>query len=108
MFFILFFIFASLSFFWFILSSKKLSGMANDYVKINYTEQWQEYESKARLMKAKPNSIVFYSIKKGNLSTIDDDVLKSFKKKHQYLVVLLCLSPWLSSLLAQFIVYLSK
>ena len=82
--------------------------MANDYVKINYTEQWQEYESKARLMKAKPNSIVFYSIKKGNLSTIDDDVLKSFKKKHQYLVVLLCLSPWLSSLLAQFIVYLSK
>ena len=108
MFFILFFIFASLSFFWLILSSKKLSGMANDYVKINYTEQWQEYESKARLMKAKPNSIVFYSIKKGNLSAIDDDVLKSFKKKHQYLVALLCLSPWLSSLLAQFIVYLSK
>ncbi|TGV19813.1 hypothetical protein E5N72_06915 [Pseudoalteromonas sp. MEBiC 03607] len=82
--------------------------MANDYVKNNYAEQWQEYESKAQLMKAKPNSMVFHSIKKGELSAVDDDVLKSFKKKHQYLVALLCLSPWLSSLLAQFIVYLSK
>ena len=82
--------------------------MANDYVKINYTEQWQEYESKARLMKAKPDSMVIHSIKKGELSAIDDDVLKSFKKKHHYIVALLCLSPWLSSLLAQFIVYLSK
>ncbi len=82
--------------------------MANDYVKINYTEQWQEYESKARLMKAKPDSMFIHSIKKGELSAIDDDVLKSFKKKHHYIVTLLCLSPWLSSLLAQFIVYLSK
>jgi len=108
MFFILFLIFTSLSFFWFILSYKKLGGMVNDYVKINYTEQWQAYENKARLMKAKPDSMVIPSIKKGELSAIDDDVLKSFKKKYQYLVALLCLSPWLSSLLAQFIVYLSK
>ncbi|MCF2846141.1 hypothetical protein NH514_08135 [Pseudoalteromonas sp. ACER1] len=108
MFFILFLFFTSLSFFWFILSSKKLSGMANEYVKTNYTELWQTYESQARLMRTKPDSMVIHSIKKGELSAIDDAVLKSFKKKHQYLVVLLCLSPWLSSLLAQFIVYLSK
>ncbi|MEJ6496415.1 hypothetical protein [Pseudoalteromonas lipolytica] len=108
MFFILFLIFASLSFLWFMLSYKKLCGMANEYVKTNYTEQWQAYESKARLMKVKPDSMVIHSIKKGGLSAEDDDVLKSFMKKHQYLVVLLCLSPWLSSLLAQFIVYMSK
>ena len=108
MFFILFLFFTSLSFFWFILSSKKLSGMANEYVKTNYTELWQTYESQARLMRTKPDSMVIHSIKKGELSAIDDAVLKSFKKKHQHLVVLLCLSPWLSSLLAQFIVYLSK
>ncbi|RJF34679.1 hypothetical protein [Pseudoalteromonas gelatinilytica] len=108
MFFILFLIFTSLSFFWFILSYKKLGVMVNDYVKINYTEQWQEYENKARLMGVKPNSIVFHSVKKGELSAIDDDVLKNFKIKYQYLVALLCLSPWLSSMLAQFIVYLSK
>ncbi|MEL7479102.1 MAG: hypothetical protein AAGJ17_09505 [Pseudomonadota bacterium] len=108
MFFILFLIFTSLSFFWFILSYKKLGGMVNDYVKINYTEQWQEYENKARLMGVKPNSIVFHSVKKGELSAIDDGVLKSFKKKHHYIVTLLCLSPLLSSYLSEFIVYLNK
>ena len=108
MFFISFFVFVSLSFVWCIACHKRLAVMANDYVKNNYAEQWQEYESKAQLMKVKPNSMVIHSIKKGELSAIDDGVLKSFKKKHQYLVALLCLSPWLSSLLAQFIVYLSK
>ena len=108
MYFILLIVFSAISLTWFFLRYKKLSIEANNYVKTNYTEQWQTYESQARLMKAKPNSMVFHSIKKGELSAIDDDVLKSFKKKHQYLVTLLCLSPWLSSLLAQFIVYLSK
>ncbi|MBN4057359.1 hypothetical protein JYT73_00740 [Pseudoalteromonas haloplanktis] len=108
MYFILLIVFSAISLTWFFLRYKKLSIEANNYVKIYYTEQWQAYESKARLMKAKPDSMVIHSIKKGELSAIDDDVLKSFKKKHQYLVVLLCLSPWLSSLLAQFIVYLSK
>ncbi|MGB0841627.1 MAG: hypothetical protein ACPGRR_05130 [Pseudoalteromonas shioyasakiensis] len=108
MYFILLIIFSAISLTWFFLRYKKLSIEANNYVKTNYTEQWQTYESQARLMKAKPNSMVFHSIKKGELSAIDDDVLKSFKKKYQYLVALLCLSPWLSSLLAQFIVYLSK
>ena len=108
MYFILLIVFSAISLTWFFLRYKKLSIEANNYVKTNYTEQWQTYESQARLMKAKPNSMVFHSIKKGELSSVDDDVLKSFKKKHQYLVVLLCLSPWLSSLLAQFIVYLSK
>ena len=108
MYFILLIIFSAISITWFFLRYKKLSIEANNYVKSNYTEQWQTYESQARLMKAKPNSMVFHSIKKGELSAIDEDVLNSFKKKHQYLVALLCLSPWLSSLLAQFIVYLSK
>jgi len=108
LYFILLIVFSAISLTWFFLCYKKLSIEANNYVKTNYTEQWQAYESKARLMKAKPDSMVIHSIKKGELSAIDDDVLKSFKKKHQYLVVLLCLSPWLSSLLAQFIVYLSK
>ena len=108
MYFILLIVFSAISLTWFFLRYKKISIEANNYVKTNYTEQWQEYESKARLMKAKPDSMVFHSIKKGELSAIDDDVLKSFKKKHQYLVALLCLSPWLSSLLAQFIVYISK
>ncbi|WP_335989228.1 hypothetical protein [Pseudoalteromonas sp. CH_XMU1449-3] len=108
MYFILLIVFSAISLTWFFLRYKKLSIEANNYVKTNYTEKWQTYESQARLMKAKPNSMVFHSIKKGELSAVDDDVLKSFKKKHQYLVALLCLSPWLSSLLAQFIVYLSK
>ena len=108
MFFILFLFFTSLSFFWFILSSKKLCVIANEYVKTNYTEQWQAYENKARLMGVKPNSIVFHSVKKGELSVIDDGVLKSFKKKHHYIVTLLCLSPLLSSYLSEFIVYLNK
>jgi hypothetical protein len=108
LYFILLIIFSAISITWFFLRYKKLSIEANNYVKTNYTEQWQTYESQASLMKSKPNSMVFHSIKKGELSAIDDDVLKSFKKKHQYLVALLCLSPWLSSLLAQFIVYLSK
>ena len=108
MYFILLIVFSAISLTWFFLCYKKLSIEANNYVKTNYTELWQTYESQACLMKVKPDSMVIHSIKKGELSAIDDDVLKSFKKKHQYLVVLLCLSPWLSSLLAQFIVYLSK
>ena len=108
MYFILLIIFSAISITWFFLRYKKLSIEANNYVKTNYTELWQTYESQARLMRTKPDSMVIHSIKKGELSAIDDAVLKSFKKKHQYLVALLCLSPWLSSLLAQFIVYLSK
>lgn len=108
MFFISFFVFASLSFVWCIVCHKRLGVMANDYVKKNYAEQWQEYESKAQLMKVKPNSMVIHSIKQGELSAVDDDVLKSFKKKHHYIVTQLCLSPLLSSYLSEFIVYLSK
>ena len=108
MYFILLIIFSAISLTWFFLRYKKLSIEANNYVKTNYTEQWQEYESKARLMRAKPDSMVIHSIKKGELSATDDSVLKSFNKKHQYLVVLLCLSPWLSSLLAQFFVFSLK
>ena len=108
MYFILLIVFSAFSLTWFFLRYKKLTIEANNYVKTNYTEQWQTYKSQARLMKAKPNSMVFHSIKKGELSAVDDNALKSFKKKHQYLVALLCLSPWLPSLLAQFFVYLSN
>ncbi|AXV65957.1 MULTISPECIES: hypothetical protein [Pseudoalteromonas] len=108
MYFILLILFSAISLTWFFLRYKKLSKEANNYVKINYAEQWQTYESKARLMRATPNSIVFHSIKQGELSAINDGVLKSFKKKHQYIVTLLCISPLLSSLLAQFIAYLMK
>jgi len=108
LYFILLIVFSAISLTWFFLRYKKLSIEANNYVKTNYTEQWQTYESQARLMKAKPNSMVFHSIKKGELSAVDDDVLKSFKKKHHYIVTLLCLSPLLSSYLSEFIVYLNK
>lgn len=108
MYFILLIVFSAISLSWFFLCYKKLSIEANNYVKTNYTEQWQEYENKARLMGVKPNSIVFHSVKKGELSVIDDGVLKSFKKKHHYIVTLLCLSPLLSSYLSEFIVYLNK
>jgi hypothetical protein len=106
--FVLLIVFSAISLAWFFHLYTKLSKVANNYVKTNYTQQWQDYNNKAKLMKEKPNSIIFHSIRKGELSTLGDEVLQNYKKKHQYLTALLCLSPLLSSVLAQLIIYLSK
>lgn len=108
MYFVLLIVFSAISLAWFFHLYTKLSKVANNYVKTNYTQQWQDYNNKARLTKEKPNSIIFHSIRKGELSTLGDEVLQNYKKKHQYLTTLLCLSPLLSSALAQLIIYLLK